>query len=118
MERQLFEYEALPFCKHYQVGVIPYSPLARGFLTGKYRRNGPTVKSERAREMGPYANDKGWALIDALEDIVDQGMQANQWTEREAGVVKAFTTAFEQEVRKAGYATIREFQRSCGVLEV
>ena len=69
MERQLFEYEVLPFCKHYQLGVIPYSPLARGFLTGKYRRNGPAVKSERAREMGPYANDKGWALVDALEDI-------------------------------------------------
>jgi aryl-alcohol dehydrogenase-like predicted oxidoreductase len=69
MERQLFEYEAMPFCKHYQVGVIPYSPLARGFLTGKYRRNGPKVQSARAGEMKDYANDKGWALIDALEEI-------------------------------------------------
>jgi aryl-alcohol dehydrogenase-like predicted oxidoreductase len=69
MERQLFEYEAMPFCKHYQVGVIPYSPLARGFLTGKYRRNGPKVQSARAGEMNAYANDKGWALIDALEEI-------------------------------------------------
>jgi aryl-alcohol dehydrogenase-like predicted oxidoreductase len=69
MERQLFEYEAMPFCKHYQVGVIPYSPLARGFLTGKYRRNGPKVQSARAGEMNSYANDKGWALIDALEEI-------------------------------------------------
>ncbi len=69
MERQIFEYEALPFCKHYQVGVIPYSPLARGFLTGKYRRNGPAVKSACAGEMGAYATDKGWALIDALDDI-------------------------------------------------
>jgi aryl-alcohol dehydrogenase-like predicted oxidoreductase len=69
MERQLFEYEAMPFCKHYQVGVIPYSPLARGFLTGKYRRNGPKVQSARAGEMNAYANDKGWALIDAMEEI-------------------------------------------------
>jgi aryl-alcohol dehydrogenase-like predicted oxidoreductase len=69
MERQLFEYEAMPFCKHYQVGVIPYSPLARGFLTGKYRRNGPKVQSARAGEMKDYATDKGWALIDALEEI-------------------------------------------------
>jgi vacuolar-type H+-ATPase subunit H len=52
--------------------------------------------------------------LDALEDILEQGTQANQWTEREAGAVKAFTT-FEQEVRKAGYATVGELQRSCGI---
>jgi hypothetical protein len=56
--------------------------------------------------------------LDALEDIVGQETQANQWTQREAGAVKALTTAFEQEVQKAGYATIRKFQRSCGVPEV
>ena len=58
------------------------------------------------------------ADLDALEDIVGQGAQANQWTQREAGAVKALTAAFEQEVQKAGYATIRKFQRSCGVPEV
>ena len=36
----------------------------------------------------------------------------------ESEAVKVLTTAFEQEVRKAGYATIRKFQRSCGVPEV
>jgi len=56
--------------------------------------------------------------LDALEDILEQRAQANQWTQREAGAVKVLTTAFEQEVRKAGYATIRKFQRSCGVPEV
>jgi aryl-alcohol dehydrogenase-like predicted oxidoreductase len=49
MERQLFEYEAMPFCKHYQLGVIPYSPLAGGFLTGKYRRDSPQPESARAQ---------------------------------------------------------------------
>ena len=53
--------------------------------------------------------------LDALEDIVEQGTQANQWTEREAGAVKALTTAFEQEIQRAGYATVREFQLSCGI---
>ena len=31
------EVEVLPVCAHYGIGVVPYSPLARGVLTGKYR---------------------------------------------------------------------------------
>jgi aryl-alcohol dehydrogenase-like predicted oxidoreductase len=43
---------------------MPYSPLARGFLTGKYRR-GVKVESIRASEVQEnYANDRGFALID------------------------------------------------------
>lgn len=30
------EHELLPLCRHYGIGVIPYNPLAGGFLTGKY----------------------------------------------------------------------------------
>ncbi|MBV9848105.1 MAG: aldo/keto reductase [Armatimonadetes bacterium] len=70
MERQLFEYEAMPFCKHYGLGVIPYSPLAGGFLTGKYRRDSPPPESVRARvNLQNYGNERGWAVIDALDEI-------------------------------------------------
>ncbi len=70
MERQLFEYEALPFCKHYGVGVIPYSPLAGGFLTGKYRRDTPKPDSVRAGGiLDKYGNDQGYGVIEALEAI-------------------------------------------------
>jgi aryl-alcohol dehydrogenase-like predicted oxidoreductase len=31
------EYEVLPYCRAYDVGFVPYFPLAGGFLTGKYR---------------------------------------------------------------------------------
>ena len=31
------EVEILPACEYYGIGVVPYSPLARGVLTGKYR---------------------------------------------------------------------------------
>ena len=44
-----------------------------------------------------------------------QGHQLAPYTERESEALKALTSAFEQEVQKAGYATIREFQRSCGI---
>ncbi len=33
------ENELLPLCRHQGVGVIPYNPLAGGFLTGKYKQN-------------------------------------------------------------------------------
>lgn len=34
---RMAEDEVLPACEHYGLGVVPYSPLARGVLTGKYR---------------------------------------------------------------------------------
>src|SRR3546814_19403757 len=44
------EVEILPACEYYGLGVVPYSPLARGVLTGKY----PPGKIGRAsgRERG------------------------------------------------------------------
>jgi aryl-alcohol dehydrogenase-like predicted oxidoreductase len=69
MERAGFEIEAMPLCRHHGLGVMTYSPLARGFLTGKYRR-GVKVESVRASEVQEsYANDRGFALIDQLETI-------------------------------------------------
>src|SRR6185503_17747733 len=40
------EVEILPACDHYGIGVSPYSPIARGVLTGKYR---PGVTPEGSR---------------------------------------------------------------------
>jgi hypothetical protein len=49
--------------------------------------------------------------LGALREINEQGKQPEQSTERESEAVKVITSAFEQEVQKAGYATVREFQR-------
>ncbi len=69
MERAGFEIEAMPLCRHHGFGVMPYSPLACGFLSGKYRR-GVKVESIRAEEVREnYANERGFAVIDALEMI-------------------------------------------------
>jgi aryl-alcohol dehydrogenase-like predicted oxidoreductase len=70
MERAGFEIEAMPLCRHYGIGVIPYSPLAGGFLTGKYRRDSPPPESVRAKGvLEGYGNDRGWAVIEALDEI-------------------------------------------------
>lgn len=69
MERAGFELEARPLCRHYQLGVVPYSPLAAGFLTGKYRR-GHGVESPRAKFVAEkYAHDRGYAVIEQLAAI-------------------------------------------------
>ena len=45
------EVEQLPACAHYGLGVVPYSPLARGVLTGKYRPGvNPEAGSRAARQ--------------------------------------------------------------------
>lgn len=42
------EVELLPLCQEYGIGVVSYSPLARGILTGKYRGNQPYPEGSRA----------------------------------------------------------------------
>ena len=42
------EVEILPACEHYGLGVVPYSPLARGVLTGKYPPGQPPAEGTRA----------------------------------------------------------------------
>jgi aryl-alcohol dehydrogenase (NADP+) len=45
------EVEVLPACDYYGIGVVPYSPLARGILTGKYTPGGePPPESRVARK--------------------------------------------------------------------
>ncbi|TMJ80417.1 MAG: aldo/keto reductase [Alphaproteobacteria bacterium] len=42
------EVEHFPACNFYGLGIVPYSPLARGVLTGKYRTDAPPDKDTRA----------------------------------------------------------------------
>ena len=51
---------------------IPFYGLARGFLSGKYRR-GVTVESVRATGVSnSYANDRGWAMLEKLDQIAKE----------------------------------------------
>ena len=42
------EVEVLPACEHYGIGVVPYSPIARGVLTGKYQPGSKPPEDSRA----------------------------------------------------------------------
>ncbi len=70
VHRAEFERELLPLCQDQRLGVIPYSPLGGGFLTGKYRKEGPLPKSARAHEIvNRYFSDKNFTLLERLETL-------------------------------------------------
>lgn len=66
VHREEFERELSAVCQAYGIGVIPYSPLAAGFLTGKYRK-GQSVESVRLNRTQRYFDDKNWDLLDLME---------------------------------------------------
>lgn len=49
LSRAEFENQLIDVCRDQAIGVIPYSPLAAGFLTGKYQRDEPNVDTTRTR---------------------------------------------------------------------
>ncbi len=68
MDRQPFEGEQQDVLMRNQISAIPFYGVARGFLSGKYRK-GLTVESVRAEGVKEYQTDRGWAVVDALLDI-------------------------------------------------
>ncbi|MDX9990414.1 MAG: aldo/keto reductase [Anaerolineales bacterium] len=71
LNRAEFERELRAVCLAYGVGVIPYSPLAGGFLTGKYRKDG-VLPADSARADGVqrrYFNERGWTTLAAVEKL-------------------------------------------------
>lgn len=66
VRRADFEREHEAVCVDQGIGVIPYSPLQGGFLTGKYRRDS-VPESVRAEELKKFSTEKNFALIDLLE---------------------------------------------------
>jgi aryl-alcohol dehydrogenase-like predicted oxidoreductase len=69
VHRAEFERELREVCLTYGLGVIPYSPLAGGFLTGKYRKDSQPPDSARLNGVRRYFNDRNWALLEQLEAI-------------------------------------------------
>ncbi len=67
--RDEFERELKPLCEEEEVGVIPYSPLAGGFLTGKYRRNSLAESARSDSIKARYLNEEGFALLDRIDTV-------------------------------------------------
>jgi aryl-alcohol dehydrogenase-like predicted oxidoreductase len=72
------ESDVLPTCQRHDIGVIPWSPLAGGWLSGKYRKNQPIPKSGRAARLpGRYdmslpGNQKKLETVEALAVLAQE----------------------------------------------
>jgi aryl-alcohol dehydrogenase-like predicted oxidoreductase len=64
-----FERMLLPVAEAWDLAVLPYFALARGFLTGKYRPGGEAVKSERAEAARAYLDIGGAAVLKTLDEV-------------------------------------------------
>ena len=69
VHRKEYEHNCAAVCEAEGIAVIPYSPLAGGFLTGKYRRGQPHPRSARLQGVKEYMTDQGWAVLEAAERI-------------------------------------------------
>ncbi|MCL6646046.1 MAG: aldo/keto reductase [Dehalococcoidia bacterium] len=69
------ERELLPMAQAYGFGIIPWSPLAGGLLTGKYRRNAPPPEDSRYANLDANPlyrrrmNDAIWDVVEPLESL-------------------------------------------------
>ena len=78
LDREI-ELELIPVCRNEGLGVIPWSPLRGGWLTGRYRRDmggapdntrvGDAGKNGWAETWAAYDNDRTWGIIDGLDEI-------------------------------------------------
>lgn len=72
------EYELLPLCLEEGVGVVPFSPMAAGLLSGKYAKDKPPLEGARY-SLGhwgytynkPYWNDANFSALAQLQKIAD-----------------------------------------------
>jgi aryl-alcohol dehydrogenase-like predicted oxidoreductase len=68
LEREI-ERELIPYCQFAGIGILPYFPLAGGFLTGKYKRGQPAPagsRGEKSQYVQEYMTDANYDRLDKL----------------------------------------------------
>ncbi len=66
------EYEFQSFAEYYNIGILVWSPLAGGFLSGKYSRANPAPAGSRFAEAGafvPFDRETGYRVVEALQEV-------------------------------------------------
>lgn len=97
-DREGFVGDLQQLCIHADIGVVTYYSLASGFLSGKYRSEADLHKSQRGGGIGKYLNNRGLAMLDALDDIAITHLAspsevALAWLLRQPGVTAPIVSA-------------------------
>jgi aryl-alcohol dehydrogenase-like predicted oxidoreductase len=121
LERELDD-ELMPVIQSYGLGLIPFSPLANGLLTGKYRRNMPLPEGARltrmSRAAARYLTEANWETVERLGDFcAARGRSllelAISWLLHRPGIASVIAGAMTPEqvaanIRAAEWALTRE----------
>lgn len=102
------EYELIPLSIDQGIGILVWSPLAFGFLSGKYRREQAEPEGTRRSQLGDVATfdlEKGYDIVEALDEVakahnVTIAQAALNWLLRRSGVTSVIIGARnEQQLR-------------------
>ncbi len=67
------EREHVSACRRFGLGIIPWSPLAGGFLSGKYRRDRPPPEGSRLERwrsrLEAFGSEKNWQILAACDEV-------------------------------------------------
>src|ERR1700689_937171 len=66
------EHEFQSFAEYYNIGILVWSPLAGGFLSGKYSRTNPGPAGTRFAEAGsfvPFDKEMGYRVVEVLKEV-------------------------------------------------
>jgi aryl-alcohol dehydrogenase-like predicted oxidoreductase len=70
------EREHVPLCRKFGLGILPWSPLASGLLSGKYRRGQTAPAGSRLAEWKDryqsFDNDRNWNIVEALVAVASE----------------------------------------------
>ena len=107
MADRYIEDEILGICEKYGVGVTPFSPLAQGLLTGKYRKGAPIPAGSRAtwqadRQINNLLTDDNLDKVEALLKVasslgVSLSVLALSWILRKKQISSVITGASRKE---------------------
>ena len=114
--------EMMPVLEAYNLGLIPFRPLADGLLTGKYKRGAPPPPGTRlgtmARAAGRNLTEDNWAIVERLDGFAaERGHTllelAFSWLARRPAVASVIAGATRpeqvaQNVRAASWALTKE----------
>ncbi len=108
------ERELVPMAQTYGIGLLPWSPLAGGFLTGKYKRGEPRPEGSRWEKSGDgHFTDKSFDVLEALEALAkEKGCTTSQlaiaWCMDKPGVTSPII----------GPGTFEQYNDNIGALDV
>ena len=112
------ERELIPMAQTYGIGIIPWSPLAGGLLTGKYRRGEPLPTDTRFNENMPAFqrkryNERVFDVVEGIEPIAESkectlSQLALAWAMQQPGVTSPII----------GPRTMEQFDDNMGALRI